>query len=80
MCYKDQRDDEMSYQLSLIAAYLSPQSPQQANEWLQLAQVKYFRSKKQLFFNENQIRRNADIFYFNTKISRSISGVFESKR
>ncbi|XP_046641592.1 general transcription factor 3C polypeptide 3-like [Daphnia pulicaria] len=39
MCYKDQRDEEMSYQLSLIAAYLSPQSPQQANEWLQLAQV-----------------------------------------
>jgi hypothetical protein len=77
MFYEDQGDFEKSYQLSLIAAYLAPQ---EADEWLRLAEVKYFRSKQQLFFMENQIRPNADIFYFNTNISRSISGVFESKR
>ncbi|EFX88282.1 hypothetical protein DAPPUDRAFT_311610 [Daphnia pulex] len=44
MCYKDQGDDEMSYQLSLIAAYLSPQSPQEADKWLRLAQVCLNRS------------------------------------
>lgn len=38
MFYEDLGDYEKSYQLSLIAAYLSPQD---ADEWLRLAEVNY---------------------------------------
>jgi general transcription factor 3C polypeptide 3 (transcription factor C subunit 4) len=37
MFYEDLGEFEKSYQLSLVAAYLSPQD---ADEWLRLAEVK----------------------------------------
>ena len=77
MFYEDLGEFEKSYQLSLIAAYLSPQD---ADEWLRLAEVKFIYFENMQYFDcKKKIHWNANIHY-NIAIFRAISGVLESKR